>query len=291
MTNYPYSHHPDDTLDEAYMRWLDKNGFPAMQELLGDQGCEDVVALRSVCEQERLPKRTGLLMQPFCRSARWLLFGPRRVTPRASDIWGYLIHMDFHTPSTALERLGQLPALVFEALSDGVRVSVALHAASGWRIEADRHFYRHAIRRQAMELLKPYGLDLGDHDNLGLGMSGLILRLSSGEVLRVWHSSDGELPLAESEPMRMFCKQNPTAQGRLLLDLPGIEESDGGNLAILWDDDGSVLTRFELVRPYGLEGKRVLVDWHHDLLSCHGEREDDLDYGVEDGGATAGLEG
>jgi hypothetical protein len=31
MTYYPYMHDPDDTLDEAYMRWLDKNGFPGMR--------------------------------------------------------------------------------------------------------------------------------------------------------------------------------------------------------------------------------------------------------------------
>lgn len=170
-------------------------------------------------------------------------------------------------------------------------MSAALHATSGWSVEADRHLYRHAIRRQAMELLKPYGPDLGDQDNLGLGMSGLILRLDSGDVLRVWHSSDGELPLAESEPMRMFCTQNPTSQGRLFLELPGIEDSDGSNLVILWDDDGSVLTRFELLRPCGLDGKHVLVDWQRDLLSRHGVKEDDLDYRLDDDGKAAGLDG
>ncbi len=51
MTNYPYKQDPNDTLDEAYMRWLDQNGFPAMQQLLGGQGCEDVAVLRSVPNQ------------------------------------------------------------------------------------------------------------------------------------------------------------------------------------------------------------------------------------------------
>lgn len=199
--------------------------------------------------------------------------------------------MNLHSPSAALERLGPLPALIFDALSEGVRVSAAWHATSGWSIDADPHIYRHAIRRQAMELLKTYGPDLGNHDNLGLSMSGLILRLDSGDVLRVWHSSDGELPLAESEPMRMFCTQNPTSQGVLFLELPGIEDSDGSNLVILWDDDGSVLTRFELLRPSGLDGKRVLVDWQRDLLPRHGTKEDDLDYGVDDDGQAEGLEG
>ena len=54
MTNSPYTHDPDDTLDEAYMRWLHKNGFPAMRQLLADQWCEDVPVLRSVPNREPL---------------------------------------------------------------------------------------------------------------------------------------------------------------------------------------------------------------------------------------------
>lgn len=70
MTYYPYTHDPDDTLDEAYMRWLDKNGFPAMQQLLSDQGCEDAVVLRSVPNREALgvlhavPTRDGEAQAP-----------------------------------------------------------------------------------------------------------------------------------------------------------------------------------------------------------------------------------
>ena len=62
MTNYPYGHDPDDTLDEAYQRWLDNNGFPAMRQLLADQGCEDVAVLRSVPSPQNpyaLPARTA----------------------------------------------------------------------------------------------------------------------------------------------------------------------------------------------------------------------------------------
>jgi hypothetical protein len=54
MTHYPYSHEPDDTLDDAYTRWLDKNGFPAMRQFLSDHGCEDAVVLRSVPNREAL---------------------------------------------------------------------------------------------------------------------------------------------------------------------------------------------------------------------------------------------
>lgn len=36
------------------MRWLNGNGFPAMRQLLTDQGCEDVAVLRSVPNREAL---------------------------------------------------------------------------------------------------------------------------------------------------------------------------------------------------------------------------------------------
>jgi hypothetical protein len=54
MTYYPYRHYPNDTLDEAYMRWLDNNGFPAMPQLLEDQEWEEVAVLRSVPNRESL---------------------------------------------------------------------------------------------------------------------------------------------------------------------------------------------------------------------------------------------
>ena len=60
MTYYPYMHDPDDTLDEAYMRWLDQNGFPAMRELLSAQSCEDAAVLRSVPNRQALGFSNGL---------------------------------------------------------------------------------------------------------------------------------------------------------------------------------------------------------------------------------------
>lgn len=36
------------------MHWLDQDGFPAMRELLTDQGWEDVAVLRSVPDREAL---------------------------------------------------------------------------------------------------------------------------------------------------------------------------------------------------------------------------------------------
>jgi hypothetical protein len=130
-----------------------------------------------------------------------------------------------------------------------------------------------------MERLRPWGagpdelsdplqarqldLDTGT-DNLGLPMSGLILRTPT-DVLRVWRSDDGELPAAATDGLRAFYRQDPSHQ----LGLPlGPEEPRPapGHLALLWADSGVVLTRFDLVRPCGHVGRRVQVDWHVDLL-------------------------
>ena len=54
MAYYSHTHNPYDTEEETYMHWLDKNGFPAMRELLTDQGWEDVAVLRSVPDREAL---------------------------------------------------------------------------------------------------------------------------------------------------------------------------------------------------------------------------------------------
>lgn len=54
MTTYSHTHDPHDSEEETYMHWLDKNGFPAMQQLLADQGCEDVAVLRSVPDRDAI---------------------------------------------------------------------------------------------------------------------------------------------------------------------------------------------------------------------------------------------
>jgi hypothetical protein len=54
MANYPHTNDPQDIEEETYMHWLGKNGFPAMRQLLVDQGCEDVAVLHSVPTREAL---------------------------------------------------------------------------------------------------------------------------------------------------------------------------------------------------------------------------------------------
>ena len=186
-----------------------------------------------------------------------------------------------HSPAAVVTRLRPLLLAVHEALSHGAAVSAAIHTAHGWNPTADRHLDHQLVRREAMERLKPWGADpdeLSDPllarqlefadsstDNLGLPMSGLILRTPS-DVLRVWRSDDGELPSAATDGLRAFYRQAPSRQLQLDLGAAERERPAPGHLALLWADSGAVLTRFDLVRPSGHIGRRVQVDWHVDLL-------------------------
>ncbi|MCW2703951.1 MAG: hypothetical protein JWQ37_1946 [Blastococcus sp.] len=186
-----------------------------------------------------------------------------------------------HSPAAVVARLQPLLLAVHEALSAGVTVSAAIHAAHHWNPTADRHLDHQLVRREAMERLKPWGVhpeELSDPllvrqlefadispGNLGLPMSGLILRTQT-DVLRVWRSDDGELPAAATDGLRAFYRQAPSRQLQLDLDTRDDERPGPAHLALLWADTGGFLTRFDLVRPSGHLGRRVQVDWHVDLL-------------------------
>jgi hypothetical protein len=181
------------------------------------------------------------------------------------------------SPSAAIARLRPLLLAVHEALRAGIAVSSAIHAEHGWNPAADRHLDHQLVRREAMERLRPWGADLDDPlldpepagagtDNLGLPMSGLILRTPT-DVVRVWRSDDGELPAADTHGLRAFYRQAPSRQTQLALgEEPGGSGPHRCHLALLWADAGGALTRLDLVRPYGHVGRRVQVDWHVDLL-------------------------
>jgi hypothetical protein len=189
-----------------------------------------------------------------------------------------------HPSDAVVRRLHPLLVEVRDALVRGLAVSRAIHAAYDWQPSADRHLDHQLVRREAMERLRPYA-DHDDHpfgtqlellepgnDNLGLPMSGLILRTPT-EVLRVWHSDDGELPTAETQGLRDFYAQTPTAQLHLQLALDAVPGDPGRreHLALLWADARTPgrdpeLVRFDLVRPRGSSGRRVDVDWHVGLL-------------------------
>jgi hypothetical protein len=54
MINHPHTQCSHDAEEETHMQWLDKNGFPAMRQLLADQGCDEGAALRSLPTREAL---------------------------------------------------------------------------------------------------------------------------------------------------------------------------------------------------------------------------------------------
>lgn len=180
------------------------------------------------------------------------------------------------SPAAVVARLRPVLVAVREALGAGIAVSRAIHAEHGWNPTADRHLDHQLVRREAMERLRPWGADLDDEllepgvalagtVNLGLPMSGLILRTVT-DVLRVWHSDDGELPAADTHGLRAFYRQAPSRQTQLPLD----DDPEAGgrrcHLALLWADTDGAISRLDLVRPYGHVGRRVQVDWHVDLL-------------------------
>jgi hypothetical protein len=189
-----------------------------------------------------------------------------------------------HPSEAVVRRLHPLLVEVRDALLRGLAVSRAIHATHDWQPTADRHLDHQLVRREAMERLRPYAEHV-DHpfgtqlellepgnDNLGLPMSGLILRTPT-EVLRVWHSEDGELPAADTHGLRHFYSQAPTAQLRLQLALDAVpgDPARREHLALLWADSRAPgrdpeLVRFDLVRPRGSSGRRVDVDWHIGLL-------------------------
>jgi hypothetical protein len=189
-----------------------------------------------------------------------------------------------HPSEAVVRRLHPLLVEVRDALLRGLAVSRAIHATHDWQPTADRHLDHQLVRREAMERLRPYAEHV-DHpfgtqlellepgnDNLGLPMSGLILRTPT-EVLRVWHSEDGELPAADTSGLREFYAQAPTAQLRLQLAFDAVpgDPARREHLALLWADSRTPgrdpeLVRFDLVRPRGSSGRRVDVDWHVGLL-------------------------
>src|SRR3954454_24429190 len=196
---------------------------------------------------------------------------------------GTLLDVD-HPSDVVVRRLRPLLVEVRDALVRGLAVSRAIHASYDWQPTAARHLDHQLVRREAMERLRPYAEHVDDpfgtqlelldpgNDNLGLPMSGLILRTPT-EVLRVWHSDDGELPAADTQGLRDFYAQEATAQLHLQLALDGARTDPPRreHLALLWADSRAPgrdpeLVRFDLVRPRGSSGRRVDVDWRIGLL-------------------------
>lgn len=194
---------------------------------------------------------------------------------------GYLIHMQ--SPADFAEQLEAVIEDIFAALRHGLVLAQQVHTDNHWESEADMHLFLHLVRRETVERLRSsYDATAEPGDNLGLPMSGIVLAMPSNHVLRVWHSSDGEIPPATSIHRRTFCHQMPSGLGGLV-PLPqfAVAHDQPSNLAILWDHRGDEIVRLDLVRPMGLDNKKALIDWRHPLLPSF-QRVSDLDYGRAD---------
>jgi hypothetical protein len=184
------------------------------------------------------------------------------------------------SPDGAARALESVVEDIFHALQAGLVISQRIHGMAGWDRAADPHLALQLVRREAVERLRSaYNASAEPSDNLGLSMSGIVLAMPSHHVLRVWHSADGELPPATSHQRMDFYHQEPSAQGGLVPLPPFAADVDEGtsNLAILWNHSGVDITRLDLVRPCGLDGRRGIEDWRVPLLPLF-QRVSDIDY-------------
>ena len=156
-----------------------------------------------------------------------------------------------------------------------------------WTRRADPHWFPHTVRRGVLERLKLLDHRLEADDDLGAGMSGLMLSKTSSDgsrvvTMRIWKSLDGGAPLMTTQARKDFCRQYRSTQVRLCIGDVGDPERTC-NLIVLWDStDGHDLSQFDLVRPWdvGSNGE-VFVDWRVDLLCLFDEEardEDDLEF-------------
>lgn len=202
------------------------------------------------------------------------------------DLWGILLIVP--TPEDAAAGLQSVTEDVFHALRAGLALSQRVHQDARWEAGADIHLALHLVRREAVERLRSvYNATSEPTDNLDSVMSGIVLAMPSSHVLRVWHTADGELPPASTQHRKAFYHQQPSANGNMPV-LPAFVQDvdeDPSNLAILWNHNGLEITRFDLIRPMGLNKQKALEDWRLPLLSRF-VRVNDIDYGEESGGQS-----
>jgi hypothetical protein len=194
-----------------------------------------------------------------------------------------------YSSADAAQALAPVLEDIFHALRSGLQVSQQVHAMAGWDSGADRHLASQLVRREAVERLRnTYDTTSEPWENLGLPMSGIILKMPSNHVLRVWHSTDGDLPPAVTAPLRDFYHQRPSALGDLIpLPFADVDHDGASNLAVLWDSQDGEISRYELVRTFGLDGRTALVEWRYPLLAMF-QRDDDLEYGDNEVSASRG---
>ena len=176
------------------------------------------------------------------------------------------------SPTATLARTETICQAVHDALVKGLVVARRVHRELGYDPAADTHLYYHLVRREAMERLKAIGPQLEDHDNLGLPMSGLII-ITSTDVIRVWHTQDGQIPVPSTDRARAFVRQQPVWTPGFDIDvetMPGLANGPlkRNHLVLQWTDVGEAMHLFSLNRPTDIARSpaRVVVDWSQPLL-------------------------
>ncbi len=193
------------------------------------------------------------------------------------------------SPEATSARLETPCQEVYRALQRGMQTADHLHDVAAWKREADLHLHRHMTRRDAMEDLKQLNPEMEDDDDLGLPMSGLILHLPE-DVIRIWHTADSKIPKPTTEAKLRFVNQLSEraipliGPGELDLGLPELlpKPHATNNVILQWTAEGSVITRFDLVRPVGVQGGQVAIDWRLSLLGRYTQLPD-LQYRLRDG--------
>ena len=175
--------------------------------------------------------------------------------------------LEAHSPDATLARLAATLTALRAGLSRGLAIAAEVHESYKWDPSADLHLFHHLARREAMAYLQDQDPRLEGEDNLGLPMSGLLLRPSATDVLRVWYSEDGHVRAPQTRKGRRFVTQ-PSAAGDLFdeleISLPVM--TPPCKTYVQWSAHGVAMTRFDLVRPLGVGGGLVMEDWRIGLL-------------------------
>ncbi len=172
-----------------------------------------------------------------------------------------------HGPTATVERLTPALLEVYTGLREGLEIARDVHVQYGWEPGADPHLFHHLARRETVERLRQHAAQVEDEAAIGLPMSGLLLRPTPMDVVRVWYSEDLHMRAPDSEAGREFVTQAGTAEdlftaaGRPVPGLLGLCKT-----FVRWSAQGTTVTRFTLVRPVGVARGSVVPDWSVELL-------------------------
>jgi hypothetical protein len=184
-----------------------------------------------------------------------------------------------NSPVATLLRVGAVCQVAYLALRRGLVTADQIHHQQGWNPAADIHLHRHLTRREAMEDLRQLSAGdvlLDDDDNLGLAMSGLIVKLPD-DTIRIWHTAESHIPVPRSEEGRDFVTQSsgePDLFSAAGLTYDTRAKAQPNSLIIQWTAQGQDMLRFDLSRPIGWKNGKVVIDWRYSLLKQYSAMPD-----------------